>query len=147
LGVEPSHIDEDLVRVCLKKAQLLDFIESLPEGIWTGLGSQADSLSGGQAQRLGLARALYPQPSLIILDEATSALDASTEASIAESIRHIGTDITVLVVAHRLSTIQHADVVFVIEDGKVMAQGSFPEVRKKVPLIEEYVRLMSFTDD
>lgn len=147
LGVEPSHIDEDLVRVCLKKAELLGFVESLPEGIWTGLGSQADSLSGGQAQRLGLARALYPQPSLIILDEATSALDASTEASIAESIRHIGTDITVLVVAHRLSTIQHADVVFVIEDGKVLAQGSFPEVRKKVPLIEEYVRLMSFTDD
>lgn len=147
LGVEPSHIDEDLVRVCLKKAELLDFVESLPEGIWTGLGSQADSLSGGQAQRLGLARALYPRPSLIILDEATSALDASTEASIAESIRHIGTDITVLVVAHRLSTIQHADVVFVIEDGKVLAQGSFPEVRKKVPLIEEYVRLMSFTDD
>ena len=147
LGVEPSHIDEDLVRVCLKKAELLDFVESLPEGIWTGLGSQADSLSGGQAQRLGLARALYPQPSLIILDEATSALDASTEASIAESIRHIGTDITVLVVAHRLSTIQHADVVFVIEDGKVLAQGSFPEVRKKVPLIEEYVRLMSFTGD
>ena len=147
LGVEPERIDEDLVRLSLRKAELLDFVESLPEGIWTTLGSQADSLSGGQAQRLGLARALYPEPSLIILDEATSALDASTEANIAESIRNIGSEITVLVVAHRLSTIQHADVVFVIEEGRVLAQGSFPEVRTKVPLIEEYVRLMSFSED
>lgn len=147
LGVSPENIDEDLVLLSLKKAELLDFVQSLPEGIWTTLGSQADSLSGGQAQRLGLARALYPQPSLIILDEATSALDASTEANIAQSIRNLGSDITVLVVAHRLSTIQHADVVFVIEEGRVLAHGSFPQVRKKVPLIEEYVRLMSFSED
>ena len=129
------------------KAQLLDFVESLPDGIHSTLGTQADSLSGGQAQRLGLARALYPQPRFVILDEATSALDASTEASIAESIRNIGDDTTVLVVAHRLSTIQHADVVFVINEGQVIAQGTFPEVRKKVPIIEEYVRLMSFDED
>lgn len=147
LGVAPEDVDEGLVRESLKKAQLLDFVESLPDGIHSTLGTQADSLSGGQAQRLGLARALYPQPRFVILDEATSALDASTEASIAESIRNIGDDTTVLVVAHRLSTIQHADVVFVINEGQVIAQGTFPEVRKKVPMIEEYVRLMSFDED
>jgi ATP-binding cassette, subfamily B, bacterial PglK len=147
LGVDPEDVDEDLVRESLRKAQLLDFVESLAEGIHSTLGTQADSLSGGQAQRLGLARALYTQPKFVILDEATSALDASTEASIAESIRNIGDDTTVLVVAHRLSTIQHADVVFVIDGGKVLAQGTFREVRKKVPMIEEYVRLMSFDQD
>ena len=147
LGLSSDEVDEDLVRDCLRKAELLEFVESLPEGIYTTLGSQADSLSGGQAQRLGLARALYPQPRFVILDEATSALDASTEATIAESIRNIGDDTTVLVVAHRLSTIQHADVVFVINEGQVIAQGTFPEVRKKVPIIEEYVRLMSFDED
>lgn len=147
LGVNPEDVDEDLVRESLRKAELLDFVQNLPQGIHTSLGTQADSLSGGQAQRLGLARALYPQPRFVILDEATSALDASTEASIAESIRNIGSDTTVLVVAHRLSTIQHADVVFVIDDGKVLARGSFPEVRKQVPMIEEYVRLMSFDEE
>jgi len=147
LGVAPEDIDEDLVRDCLRKAELLEFVENLPDGIHSSLGSQADSLSGGQAQRLGLARALYPQPRFVILDEATSALDASTEASIAEGIRNIGSDTTVLVVAHRLSTIQHADVVFVIDEGRVIAQGTFPEVRKQVPMIEEYVRLMSFDDE
>ena len=147
LGVAPEDIDEDLVRDCLRKAELLEFVENLPDGIHSSLGSQADSLSGGQAQRLGLARALYPQPRFVILDEATSALDASTEASIAESIRNIGSETTVLVVAHRLSTIQHADVVFVIDEGRVIAQGTFPEVRKQVPMIEEYVRLMSFDDE
>lgn len=147
LGVDPDEIDEERVQDSLRKAELFDFVKSLPEGIDTGLGTQADSLSGGQAQRLGLARALYPRPRLVILDEATSALDASTEASIADSIRNIGADTTVLVVAHRLSTIQHADVVFVIDEGKVVAQGSFKEVRKQVPMIEEYVRLMSFDDN
>ncbi len=147
LGVDPAVIDEEQVKESLRKAQLLDFVEGLPDGIHASLGSQADSLSGGQAQRLGLARALYPKPRLVILDEATSALDASTEASIAESIRNIGSDTTVLVVAHRLSTIQHADIVFVINEGRVLAEGTFPEVRKKVPMIEEYVRLMSFDQD
>ena len=147
LGVSQESIDVEKVRESLRKAELLDFVESLPLGVHTNIGSQADSLSGGQAQRLGLARALYPEPRFVILDEATSALDASTEASIAESIRNIGKDTTVLVVAHRLSTIQHADVVFVIDQGRVIAQGTFPEVRKQVPMIEEYVRLMSFDDE
>ena len=147
LGFHSSEIDEDRVRECLRSAQLIDFVDGLPSGIHSDLGSQADSLSGGQAQRLGLARALYSQPKLIILDEATSALDASTEASVAESVRSLGSDTTVVVVAHRLSTIQHADVVFVINDGEIEARGTFPQVRQQVPMIEEYVRLMSFDTD
>lgn len=147
LGISEDEIDEELVRACLRKAQLLDFVETLPEGIYAGIGSQADSLSGGQAQRLGLARALYSRPKFIVLDEATSALDASTEASVAASVQDLGSDTTVLVVAHRLSTIQHADVVFVIDSGRLVASGTFSEVRRAVPLVEEYVRLMSFEDE
>jgi ATP-binding cassette subfamily C protein len=115
--------------------------------IHSSLGSHSDGLSGGQIQRLGLARALYTNPSLIILDEATSALDAATEASIAGAIQALGRDTTVIVIAHRLSTIQHADQVHVMENGEIIASGTFKEVRKNVPLIEEYVKLMSFDED
>lgn len=146
LGVPQDLIDVEGVYEALNKAQLGELIASLPEGVNSSLGSHSDSLSGGQIQRLGLARALYSNPRLVILDEATSALDAATEASISDSIRNLGSEATVIVIAHRLSTIQHADVVYVMEDGKILASGTFPEVRKKVPMIEEYVRLMSFDE-
>jgi len=146
LGVAKDQIDAERVREALRDAELLQYVESLPEGIWTNIGEHADSLSGGQAQRLGLARALYTKPRLIILDEATSALDAATEASVTSSIHDLGGDSTVIVIAHRLSTIQHADVVHVMEDGRVVASGTFKQVRQAVPMIEEYVQLMSFDD-
>ena len=116
----------------------------IPDTIHANLGSHSDALSGGQIQRLGLARALYTKPNLIVLDEATSALDAATEASIAGVIRGLGGDTTVIVIAHRLSTIQHADQVHVMENGRILDSGTFKEVRKRVPMIEEYVKLMSF---
>jgi ATP-binding cassette subfamily C protein len=94
-----------------------------------------------------LARALYTNPKLIVLDEATSALDAEAEASISESIRNIGDDTTVIVIAHRLSTVQRADAVHVIEDGELIASGTFKQLRKSVPMIQEYVRLMSFDEE
>ncbi len=143
LGQFADDIDRDRVWEALKKAELADFVLSLPEGIDSDLGKQSDSLSGGQQQRLGLARALYPNPKLLVLDEATSALDAETEASISATIQKLQGTVTVLVIAHRLSTIQHAEVVYVLEEGRISAQGTFKEVRKKVPLIEEYVRLMT----
>ena len=146
LGVAKDQIDAERVREALRDAELLQYVESLPEGIWTNIGEHADSLSGGQAQRLGLARALYTKPRLIILDEATSALDAATEASVTSSIHDLGGDSTVIVIAHRLSTIQHADVVHVMEDGRVVASGTFKQVRQAVPMIGEYVQLMSFDD-
>lgn len=147
LGVPDEEIDESRVLEALHKAQLSDFVDSLPNGINSSLGAHSDSLSGGQIQRLGFARALYTEPRLIILDEATSALDAATEASVAASIKNVGAETTVIVIAHRLSTIQDADQVHVLLDGRVLSSGTFTEVRKNVPMIEEYVKLMSFTDD
>jgi len=147
LGVPQEDIDDSQVREALRKAQLLSFVEALPEGIHASLGSHSDSLSGGQIQRLGFARALYTEPHLVILDEATSALDAATEASVAASIKEVGDETTVVVIAHRLSTIQDADEVYVVDEGKIVASGTFTAVRKAVPMVEEYVQLMSFTDE
>lgn len=144
LGVRLDDIDQDQVWRALKLAHLDQHISSLPKGIFSDLGKQTDGLSGGQKQRLGLARALYPTPRLLILDEATSALDAGSEAHISETITQLGNETTVLIVAHRLSTIQGADRVFVLEQGRLTAEGTFAEVRKAVPLIQEYVKLMSF---
>ena len=147
LGVAPTEIDRDRVHSVLQKVQLDEFIMSLPAGIDTLLGKHADSLSGGQIQRLGMARALYTQPRLIVLDEATSALDAEAEASISSTILALGRTTTVVVIAHRLSTVQHADSVHVIDGGMLVASGTFSHLRKTVPMIQEYVRLMSFEED
>jgi ATP-binding cassette subfamily C protein len=147
LGVGVEEVREEAVWAALELAELGDLVRSLPEGIHSSLGNHSDALSGGQIQRLGLARALYSNPRLIILDEATSALDAATEASIATAIRNLGRETTVIVIAHRLSTIQYADVVHVMNDGVLVASGSFKAVRQEVPMIEEYVRLMSFDQE
>lgn len=146
LGEYDDNINHDKVWGSLERAQLADVVRKLPDGIHSSLGPQSDALSGGQIQRLGLARALYTDPRFLILDEATSALDASTEASIAEHIRELGNSTTVLVIAHRLSTVQHADVVYVMDEGKIVGSGTFKDVRRSVPMIEEYVKLMSFDD-
>lgn len=147
LGHNPSEVDMDRLREVLNKARLSEMMAELPNGVHTRLGKNADSLSGGQIQRLGLARALYTNPKLIVLDEATSALDAQAEADISESIRTLGEGTTVIVIAHRLSTVQRADVVHVIEGGGLLASGKFKDLRKNVPMIKEYVRLMSFDDE
>ena len=144
LGLDEADWDVDEIWRALEGAQLAEHVRTLDNGILTDLGPHSDSLSGGQIQRLGLARALYTSPQLIVLDEATSALDAATEASIGDAIRNLGQKTTVVVIAHRLSTIQHADTVHVMESGKIIDSGTFPEVRKRVPMIEEYVKLMSF---
>lgn len=146
IGLNDSDIDEARVIDCLNKANLGELITSLPEGIHTSVGNQSDSLSGGQIQRLGFARAIYSQPKFIVLDEATSALDASSEAFLASSIKALGKSVTVVVIAHRLSTVQHSDVVYVIEGGEIIASGKFAHLRKTVPMVAEYVRLMSFEE-
>jgi ATP-binding cassette subfamily C protein len=146
LGEAREAVDENRVWRSLEKAELAGYVGDLPNGIHSDLGAHADGLSGGQRQRLGLARALYTSPRLLVLDEATSALDAGTELNISTAIRNLAESTTVIVIAHRLSTIQHADKVYVIENGLIRAEGTFKEVRKTVPLIEEYVRLMSIED-
>jgi len=146
LGIPQEDINRDRVREVIRMTELSNYVDGLPRGLDTDLGSRRDSLSGGQRQRLGLARALYTSPRLVVLDEATSALDASTEASVSDMIRRIGKRTTLVVIAHRLSTIQHADRVYVMDGGEIIAEGTFSEVRREVPMIEEYVRLMSFDD-
>ena len=146
LGIAEEKIDEEWIWECLRLAALDEVIHGMPGGIHASLGKQSDQLSGGQLQRLGLARALYPKPRLIILDEATSALDAGSEAAVSKNIRALGDAVTLVVIAHRLSTIQHADTVYVVDDGKIIASGPFKTLRKTVPMIEEYVKLMSFDD-
>jgi ATP-binding cassette, subfamily B, bacterial PglK len=146
LGVEAADIDRDRIREVVEAAFLTDFLATLPDGVDSSVGSHADALSGGQIQRIGLARALYVRPRLIVLDEATSGLDAASEAFIGQGLRALHGDVTVVVIAHRLSTVQHADVVHVIEAGRIVSSGTFRAVRKAVPMIEEYVKLMSFDE-
>lgn len=117
-GVPEEEIDEDRLWAVLKEAQLDTFIRSLPEGLDTGIGERGIRLSGGQRQRIGIARALYYDPEVLILDEATSALDNDTEAAIMESINRLHGRKTLIIIAHRLQTIEKCDLVYRVENGK-----------------------------
>ena len=126
----------------IERAQLSDFVSSYPEGIYAEIGESGSTISGGQRQRLGIARALYTNPRIMILDEATSSLDAVTEHAITSAIKGLKGSVTLIVVAHRLSTIQDADTVVYLSDGQLVAQGSFEEVRRSVPDFEEQAQVM-----
>lgn len=102
----------------MKEAQLDEFIRALPEGLDTGIGERGIRLSGGQRQRIGIARALYEDPEILILDEATSALDNDTEAAIMDSINHFQGKKTLIIIAHRLQTIEKCDMIYRVENGK-----------------------------
>ena len=118
-GVHDEAIDEARVWEVLREAQLDEFVRSLPEGLDTGIGERGIRLSGGQRQRIGIARALYYDPEVLILDEATSALDNDTEAAIMAAINRLQGRKTLVIIAHRLQTIEKCDVVYRVEDGKV----------------------------
>jgi len=146
LGVPIDEIDYVALWDAITAAKLTELVASLPDGLKSSLGKQADSLSGGQIQRLGLARALYTRPRLLVLDEATSALDAATEAAISGSLELLKGHTTLIVVAHRLSTVQRADVIHVLEGGLIVASGTFQELRKGSLLVKKYVQLLSLRD-
>jgi ABC-type bacteriocin/lantibiotic exporter with double-glycine peptidase domain len=105
-------------------------------------GRVAENLSGGQIQRLGIARALISKPKILILDEATSALDGSSEAQVAKTISSLRGNITVIMIAHRLSSVRNANKVLYIEGGQLLANGSFEEVREKIPAFNDQANLM-----
>lgn len=123
-----GDFDENRVRGALRRAQLLETVESRAGGIHGKVGERGLALSGGQRQRLGIARALYVDPLILVLDEATSALDTATEAAVAAAIQELHGEITVISVAHRLSTIRHSDQVCFMKDGSIVSRGTFDEV-------------------
>lgn len=125
--------DEPSVRRALKQASLLETIDSRPGGIEAQVGERGLALSGGQRQRLGIARALYPNPLVIVMDEATSALDTKTESEVNQSIADLRGETTIILVAHRLSTIMHADKILYMREGQLIAQGTFRELIEQVP--------------
>ena len=118
-GVREEQIDEEAVREAVEKAQLREFIDSLPHGLDTIVGDRGVRLSGGQRQRIGIARALYHDPEILVLDEATSALDNETESAVMEAIEHLQGMKTMIIIAHRLTTIRNVDVIYEVSDGKV----------------------------
>jgi len=128
LGQENFEIDLDRVWQALDIAQLSDFIKELPNGFWTEVGENGVLISGGQKQRLGLARALYSNPKILILDESTSALDTQTESDFTSALRTLVGKMTVIVVTHRHSTIQYADRIYYIVNGQIANQGTPQEI-------------------
>jgi ATP-binding cassette, subfamily B, bacterial PglK len=141
-GYEFDSLDENRIWESLTIAHLDEFVKSLPQGIDTHVGEFGNQLSGGQRQRLGIARALFTSPKLLILDEATSALDGETEALISQTIKELKGKCTVILIAHRLSSVMNADKVIFMENGEIKAEGTFSDVRKLSPDFEKQVKLM-----
>jgi ATP-binding cassette, subfamily B, bacterial PglK len=127
-GVELPHIDGTRVRRAARQAQIADFIESQPLGYETLVGERGVRLSGGQRQRIGIARALYKQADVLVLDEATNALDDATENAVIESIEGLDRELTILIIAHRLSTVSMCDMVIRLDAGAIVAQGTYRDV-------------------
>lgn len=127
-GQDPAAIDMAKVRRAAEAARAAEFIDALPGGYASTVGEQGMRLSGGQRQRIGLARALYARKPLLVLDEATSALDSATEDAVMASIRQLDTDQTVIIVAHRLSTLRHCSRVIQLDGGRIVAQGTYAEM-------------------
>jgi ABC-type multidrug transport system fused ATPase/permease subunit len=142
LGYPASAASDEMILNALKIAQLEKFVISLPEGIKTYVGERGAKISGGQRQRLGIARAMLTHPQLLVLDEATSSLDGGTEANISEAINALRGSTTVVLIAHRLSTIRNADMVVYVANGIVVAEGTFDEVRNKIPEFDQQAKRM-----
>jgi len=136
-----SEITDTRVRRALRKANALDFVEALPDGLDTILGEGGVGLSGGQRQRLAIARALYSEPRVLLLDEATSALDAESESQIRDALKSIRGEVTVIAIAHRLSTVIGADRIVVLDGGEVSAVGPHAELLNTSPLYARYARV------
>lgn len=146
LGYAADFFDESQISDVLGKTGLIDLVENQSEGLDYVAGDHGSKLSGGQQQRLGIARALITNPRLIVLDEATSSLDSVTEFEITKAISSLRGQTTVITIAHRLSTVREADVVIYLEEGEIIASGTFEEVRNLVPNFEKQAHLMGIQD-
>ena len=142
IGIPENKIDFDAAWIALEQVQLDDFVKKLPSGLHTQIGESGLKLSGGQRQRLGLTRAFYLNPQLLILDEATSALDPETENHISLAISAFSKKATVVSIAHRLATVRAADYVLYLENGKCQAFGTFQEVRDGSPDFATHAKLL-----
>jgi ABC-type multidrug transport system fused ATPase/permease subunit len=142
MGFPDNGSHQNLIEDALSVSQLTDFASSLPEGVLTQVGDRGTSISGGQRQRLGIARAMFTKPMLLILDEATSSLDGDTEANISQSIQNMRGSVTVVMIAHRLSTVRNVDQLIYMEDGQVRSIGTFEEVRNSIPDFDRQAKLM-----
>jgi len=127
-GVPPERIDEEALKRAIKGAMLEEFVAALPNGAATVVGERGVRLSGGQRQRIGIARALYHDPRVLVLDEATSALDSGTESEVMAAVNALHGAKTIVIVAHRLSTLEHCDMLYRLEHGRLVQSGSFAEV-------------------
>lgn len=131
LGIDPASVTDELLHQCCRDANIHDFIVSLPEGYDTNIGNRGVSLSGGQKQRVSIARALIRNPRVLLLDEATSSLDSESEKLVQAAFERVAKGRTTVAVAHRLATIQKADIIYVLGEGKVLEKGSHAELLKQ----------------
>jgi ATP-binding cassette subfamily C protein len=132
-GVEDDEMDENKIWNALELAQIGDFIKKLPEGINTLVGERGARISGGEKQRIGIARALYHNPEILVMDEATSSLDNETERAFMDTIKNLSGKKTIILIAHRLTTIQHCDKIFFLDKGRLLAEGTYQELLDKCP--------------
>ena len=142
LGYPENEKNDSLVEESLRIAHLYDFVKGLDKGVNSKVGDRGSKLSGGQKQRLGIARAMFTKPKMLILDEATSSLDGESEAKISQAILQMKGKTTVILIAHRLSTVRAADTVLYIDEGFLKASGTFDEVRQKIPDFDRQAKLM-----
>jgi len=142
LGLNSSEYDDQKYWSALERAQLDEFVRALPDGLDHFVGDQGSQLSGGQRQRLGIARALFTKPKLLVLDEATSALDVETEQAIADVIKSLSGECTVITIAHRISSVRTSDRILYIDNGVCVAEGKFDDLRLKVPDFDRQAGIM-----
>jgi ABC-type multidrug transport system fused ATPase/permease subunit len=142
MGYPSMESHDDLIWEALRVAKLDQFVKELPLALDSNVGDRGVKLSGGQRQRLGIARAMYTKPKLLVLDEATSSLDGQTEFEISQAISGLHGSVTVLIIAHRLSTVKNLDKVVYMKEGEVRAVGNFEDVRSAIPEFDNQAKLM-----
>jgi len=142
-----SEVDAEKIDTALKRAHIYDFVKGLPQGVETVVGERGTRLSGGQRQRIGIARALYSNPKILVLDEATSALDAETESAITGMFKELHGQVTIISIAHRLSTVMHSDLVLFLRDGKLAGSGKFEDLVQQHPDLAHQAELLGIDVD